>query len=97
MTKKKSGAFNYDGIKSLAKDKPILYKILDDKGENLYTGVAKRGRVEERLIEHLPGGPDPVKGGKKVVIDQKSSINEALKSEARIIKQSQPPQNKRGK
>lgn len=97
MAKKKSGAFNQNGIESMAKNKPVVYKILDDKGTNLYTGVAKRGRVEERLKEHLPGGLDPVKGGKKVVINQKSSIDEALKSEARIIKQSQPPQNKRGK
>jgi hypothetical protein len=56
-----------------------------------------RGRVEERLKEHLPSGPDPVRGGKKVVIDQKSSIGEALKTEARSIKRSQPPQNRKGK
>jgi len=97
MKKKKSADFNKDGIESLAKDKPVVYKILNDKDDNLYTGVAKRGRVEERLKEHLPSGPDPVRGGKKVVIDQKSSIGEALNAEARIIKQSQPPQNRKGK
>jgi predicted GIY-YIG superfamily endonuclease len=97
MKKKKSADFNKDGIESLAKDKPVVYKILNDKDDNLYTGVAKRGRVEERLKEHLPSGPDPVRGGKKVVIDQKSSIGEALKVEARIIKRSQPPQNRKGK
>jgi hypothetical protein len=32
-----------------------------------------------------------------VEIDQKSSIDEALKSEARTIKRSQPKHNKRGK
>jgi hypothetical protein len=84
-------------IESLAKDKPIVYKINDEKGKNLYTGVAKRGRVEERLKEHLPGGSDPVRGGKKVTIIPKNSIDDALKSEARIVKQLQPPQNKKGK
>ena len=97
MTKKKRGSFTKEGIESLAKDKPVVYKIEDGKGKNLYTGVAKRGRVEDRLKEHLPGGPDPVRGGKKVIIIQKNSINDALGSEARIIKRSQPPQNKKVK
>jgi predicted GIY-YIG superfamily endonuclease len=97
MAKKKSADFNRVGIESLAKDKPVVYKILNGKGNTLYTGVAKRGRVEERLKEHLPSGPDPVRGGKKIVIDQKSSIDEARKAEARTIKRSQPPQNKKGK
>ena len=97
MAKKKSGVFTKDGIESLAKDKPVVYKIKDKKGGNLYTGVAKKGRVEERLKEHLPGGSDPIRGGKKVTISQKSSIDEALKTEERIIKRAQPPQNKKGK
>ncbi len=97
MTRKKSGNFTNDGIESLAKDKPVVYKIEDGKGNNLYTGVAKKGRVEARLKEHLPGGVDPVHGGKKVTTTQHNSIGEALKSEARIIKRAQPPQNKKGK
>ena len=47
MAGKKSGKFSKDGIEALAKDKPVVYVIEDDKGKNLYTGVAKRGRVEE--------------------------------------------------
>lgn len=97
MVKKKSGDFTPEGIESLAKDKPVVYKIEDEDGKNVYTGVAKKGRVEARLKEHLPGGPDPIRGGKKVSIAQKSSIGEALRSEARIIKRAQPPQNKKGK
>ena len=97
MAKRKSSNFTKKGIESLAKDKPIVYKIENSKGKNLYTGVAKRGRVEERLKEHLPGGTDPVRGGAKVKIIQKSSIDEAFKSEARIIKKQQPSQNKKGK
>lgn len=94
---KKSSGFTKDGIGSLAKDKPVVYEILSKNNKNIYTGSAKRGRVEERLKEHLPGGSDPVRGGAKVKIQQKSSINEAQKSEARIIKQDKPPQNKAGK
>jgi predicted GIY-YIG superfamily endonuclease len=97
MAKRKSGSFTQEGIESLSKDKPVVYKIENNKGKNIYTGVAKRGRVEERLKEHLSGGPDPVRGGVKVKIIQKNSIDDALKSEARIIKQQQPPQNKKDK
>jgi hypothetical protein len=97
MAGKKSGSFDEKGIEGLAKDKPVVYTIEDGKGKNLYTGVAKRGRVEERLKEHLPGAADPVRGGAKVKIQQKSTIAEAKKSEARIIKSQKPPQNKKGK
>lgn len=97
MRGKKSGNFDSDGIEKLAKDKPVVYQIENSQGKNIYTGVAKRGRVEERLKEHLPGGKDPVRGGEKVKIQQKSSIDDALKSEAKIIKRQKPSQNKRGK
>ncbi|HJP19406.1 MAG TPA: GIY-YIG nuclease family protein [Nitrospinota bacterium] len=97
MAGKKSGSFNKEGIDGLAKDKPVVYNIENKNGKTLYTGVAKKGRVEDRLKEHLPSGQDPVRGGAKVKIQQKSSIDEALKSEARIIKSQKPPQNKKGK
>ena len=97
MAGKKSGSFDKDGIEGLAKDKPVVYQIEEAKGNNIYTGVAQRGRVEERVKEHLPGAKDPIRGAAKVKIQQKSSIGEAQKSEARIIKRQQPPQNKKGK
>ncbi|HEC12073.1 MAG TPA: hypothetical protein ENI80_02315 [Acidiferrobacteraceae bacterium] len=97
MTGKKSGSFENKGIEGLAKDKPVVYNIEDKKGNTLYTGVAKRGRVEDRLKEHLTGGPDPIRGGAKVKITQKASIADAEKAEARAIKRNQPPQNKKGK
>ncbi|RLA54507.1 MAG: hypothetical protein DRR42_01620 [Gammaproteobacteria bacterium] len=97
MAGKKSGSFNKDGIEGLAKDKPVVYEIQNKKGDPLYVGVAKRGRVEDRLKEHLPGGADPIRGGAKVKIQQKSRISDAEKAEARAIKNKQPPQNKKGK
>ena len=95
MAGKKSASFDNSGIESLAQSKPVVYKIVDGKGKNLYTGVAKRGRVEARLKEHLPGAKDSIRGGTKVVIQQKSNIKEAIKSEERIIKSQNPPQNKK--
>ena len=97
MPGRKSGKFDNEGIDGLAKDKTVVYKIEDGKGSLLYAGVATRGRVAARLKEHLPDGVDPVRGGAKVRIQQKPSITEAQKAEARIIKKSQPPQNKKGK
>jgi hypothetical protein len=93
---KKTVPFNRSGIGKLPEDKPVLYKILTDGGKNNYTGVAKRGRVQERLEEHLPGGKDAVPGA-KVQIEQMSSIGDAERKETRIIARSQPTHNEQGK
>lgn len=85
MAGKKSGKFDSSGIEGLAKNKPVVYQIENAKGENIYTGVAKRGRVEERLKEHLPGAKNPIRGGVKVKIQKKPSIDAALKSEASVV------------
>ena len=97
MGKKKSGSFDEKGIESLAKDKPIVYDIQNKQGGTIYTGIAKRGRVEQRLKEHLPGGSDPISGGARVKIKQQPSIATAKKAEARAIKRNKPPKNKKGK
>ena len=54
MAGKKSGGFNKEGIEGLAKDKPVVYDIQNKKGDTVYTGVAKRGRVEQRLKSTYP-------------------------------------------
>lgn len=95
--KRRTGDFTTDGIDTLAADKPVVYEILDSRGNNIYTGSAKRGRVPERLKEHLPGGKDPIRGGVKVKLIPKNSIKDAQQSEERIIKKEKPSRNKRGK
>ncbi|MCG8378606.1 MAG: hypothetical protein MI865_03925 [Proteobacteria bacterium] len=92
----KTTSFNKNGISKLPNDKPVVYKIQTESGKNNYTGIAKRGRVQERLTEHLPGGKDYIPGA-KVHIQQKSSIDEARKSKANIISRSKPNYNKQGK
>lgn len=94
---KKTVPFDADGIGRLPNDKPVTYRILDKDGKPQYVGSAKRGRVRERLQEHLAGGPDPVQRGAKVQIEQASSIAEAQARETRIIARTKPPQNARGK
>jgi hypothetical protein len=92
----KTVPFNSNGIQKLPNDKPVVYKIETPGGKNNYTGIAKRGRVQERLAEHLPGAKDPVPGS-KVVIQQTTSIAEAREREQRIIKHHQPKYNEQGK
>ncbi len=93
---KKTVNFNQQGINKLPNDKPAVYKILTNGGNNNYTGSAKRGRVHERLEEHLPGGKDYVPGV-KVEIDQMNSLTEAKLKESRIIQLSKPKHNTQGK
>lgn len=89
---KKTVNFNQKGINKLSNDKPVLYKIETERGKPNYIGVAKKGRVQDRVSEHLGEIP-----GTKVNIEQFSSIKDAQKKEANVIKRSQPKYNKKGK
>ncbi len=89
---KKTVKYNSNSIGELPNNKPVVYKILTGSNNNNYTGIAKRGRVQERIKEHLNEIP-----GAKVQIEQMSSISEARNKEANIIKRSQPKYNKQGK
>ena len=93
---KKTVDFNKSGIGKLPNNKPVVYKILTESGGNNYTGIAQRGRVGERLGEHLVGGKDYVPGS-KVQIEQMQNIEEARGKESRIISRSDPKYNKQGK
>ena len=93
MAGKKKASFSKTGIEALAQDKPVVYKIRNRNGTITYAGVAKKGRVADRLKEHLPGGPDPIPGAASVEIRQMSSIAEARDAEARSIKRSKPRHN----
>jgi excinuclease UvrABC nuclease subunit len=94
---KKTVRMTNQGIDKLPQDKPVVYKILDNKGDNIYTGVAKRGNVQDRLTDHLPGHRDAIPGGAKVQIDQVGGIREAEKKEQNIIAHSKPKYNQQGK
>jgi len=93
---KKTVPFNASGIARLPINRPVVYKIKTDGGKNNYTGVAKRGRAQERLQEHLSNGPDPVPGS-RVTIQQFSTIAEAKKQEAKIVAREKPKHNNNGK
>lgn len=88
--------FNRSGIDRLPDDRPVVYRIQTEGGRNNYTGTAMRGRVQERLREHLPSGKDPIPGA-SVEIEQTRTIQEARRRESEVISRSRPPHNERGK
>ncbi len=45
--------FNKTNIKNIPEDKPIVYCLLNNLNKELYTGIAKRNRPQDRLLEHL--------------------------------------------
>lgn len=92
----KTVPFNKSGIGKLPDNKPALYRIQTEGGKPNYVGIAKRGRVQERLAEHLPGGKVHVPGA-KVQIEQQRTINQAQAKEARVIARGQPKYNRLGK
>ncbi len=94
---KKTVNFIEENLGKLPDNKPVVYKILNKQGHNIYTGIAKRGRVQKRLGEHLKGSMEFIPGAKKVQIQQKPSIVAAEKTERNIIARSKPRFNKKGK
>jgi excinuclease UvrABC nuclease subunit len=94
---KKTVKLNTERIESLPENKPVVYKILNKNRENIYTGIAKKGNIHDRLKDHLPGQRDAVPGAAKVQIEQQSSIRDAERKEANIISRTKPKYNQQGK
>ena len=90
---KKTVNYNQSGTSKLPQDKPVVYRIKTNAGQTNYVGIAKRGRVQERIQEHLSAGDIP---GAKVEIEQKPSIQDARETEARAIARTKPKYNKQG-
>ena len=91
---RKTVNFNKTGAEKLPDSKPVVYKIQTESGKTNYVGVAKRGRVQERIREHIETGKIP---GARVQIEQVGSIGEARKKEGNIIARTQPKYNEQGK
>lgn len=93
---RKTVPFTRQGIDELPNNSPAVYKILTAGGRINYVGVAQRGRVRDRLHEHLPGGKDYVPGA-QVRVEYTRSITDARAKEERVISGTEPPYNVRGK
>jgi excinuclease UvrABC nuclease subunit len=84
--------FTEEGISKLPNNKPVLYRIETNQGGLNYVGTAKRGRVQERLEEHLGEIP-----GVSVRVEQFSTVAEAEKKEKNVIERAKPKYNQQGK
>jgi len=84
--------YNKQGINQLPNDKPVLYRIETEAGNPNYIGVAQRGRVRERLSEHLGKIP-----GATVRIEQFNDIKDAMKKEINVIRRAKAKYNKQEK
>ena len=84
--------FDKSSIDKLPNNKPVLYRIKTDGGKENYIGIAKKGRVQDRLKEHLGSIP-----GARIEIEQFSSIADARNKEKNVIKRNQPKYNTQDK
>ena len=89
----KTVPFNEGGAGKLPDNKPVVYRIKTEANRTNYVGVAQRGRVQERIQEHVHDARIP---GAKVQIEQKPSIREARATEKRVIARSKPQYNRQG-
>lgn len=84
----KKTKYNKTSIEQIPNDKPVLYRIETEGGNLNYAGIAQRGRVQDRIKEHLGEIP-----GASVSVEQFSSIGDARKKEKNIIKRNKPKYN----
>jgi len=89
--------FNKTSIKNIPEGKPILYRFQNNSGNELYLGIAKKGRVQERLQEHLALKREKIPGAAKVKFAQFSSVEKVKKAEKQLIKKLEPKFNKQNK
>ena len=87
---KKTASYDKPGIKTLADDKPIVYRIQNKNGKDLYVGAARRGRAHEAIAEHLGKIP-----GATVTIQRSDSMEEARIAEQKLINMYNPKYNRK--
>ena len=89
--------FTKTNIANVPQNKAIIYKIKSKDGENLYTGIAGRGRPQERLLEHKEIKKEMIPEGTRFQYVQVKTKEIASKIEKSIIKKEQPEFNEKHK
>lgn len=77
-------------VEKLSKRSAGVYKIIDSKGETLYIGKAKAGRLGDRIYEHK----GHFKGGTNYRYYETGTVKKAEALEKKLIKSEKPPRNK---
>ena len=89
--------FTKTNINKMPENKAIIYKIKNPAGKNLYTGIAGRGRGQDRLEEHKDLKREKIPGGTRFQFAQAKTKDRAEKIEKQIIKKEQPKYNEQNK
>ena len=89
--------FTKENIKVTPKNKSIIYKIKNKDNQNIYTGIAGRGRVVQRLLEHKELKKEKILGANKFQIAQVKNKKVAERIEKQIVKKERPKFNKQNK
>jgi hypothetical protein len=89
--------FTKENIAKIPQDKAIVYKIKSRGGGNLYTGIAGRGRSQERLLEHKEIKKEKIPEGTRFQYTQVKNRERAHIIEKQIIKKEQPEFNEQHK
>lgn len=89
--------FTKANIAKVPENKAIIYKIKSRTGENLYTGIAGRGRPQGRLVEHKDIKKEHIPEGTRFQYAQVKTKARAHQIEKSIIKKEQPEHNEQHK
>lgn len=89
--------FTKGNIANVPQNKTIIYKIKSSDGENLYTGIAGRGRSQERLLEHKDIKREKIPEGTRFQFAQVKNKDRAKIVEKQIIKKEKPKFNEQHK
>ena len=94
MTKfSRTQKFTKANIANVPQNKAIIYKIKSRQGENLYTGIAGRGRSQDRLLEHKDLKKEQIPEGMRFQYAQVKTKDRAHQIEKSIINKEQPEHN----
>ncbi len=89
--------FTKENVEKVPQAKAVIYKVKDSGGQNLYTGIASRGRGQERLLEHRTVKSEKIPGGTRFQYAQVKNKDRARTAEEQIIRKEQPKFNKQSK
>ncbi|KKS82394.1 MAG: hypothetical protein UV58_C0010G0014 [Candidatus Wolfebacteria bacterium GW2011_GWC1_43_10] len=89
--------FTKTNIEKVSESKAIVYKLKNVTGENLYTGIAGRGRGQDRLLEHKELKREIIPGATRFQFAQVKNKDRAEQVEKQIIRKEQPKFNEQNK
>lgn len=89
----KTKPFNKTNISEVDDSLPAVYRLKNNKSDDLYIGIAKRGRVQERLGEHLTKKGEKIPGASKFQTSQFRNKEQAERKEKQLIKKLKPKYN----